>query len=461
MTDHEPRLRLHDTRTREKRDFEPLDPSCVRMYVCGPTVYGYAHIGNARPAVVFDVLFRLLEALYPRVIYARNITDIDDKILKVAKDEGVGIEVVSRRYAEAYREDMDALGVLPPTIEPWATEHVADMIGLVERLLESGHAYRADGHVMFSVESFDRYGELSGRTTEELLAGARVEVAEYKKNPADFVLWKPSTPDQAGWDSPFGRGRPGWHLECSSMIEKHLGTTIDIHGGGTDLVFPHHENENAQSRCVHGGAAFVRYWLHNGFLSIDHQKMSKSLGNILTVRDLRERIPPEAIRFILLRTHYRAPLEWNDEVVEDGIRSLERLYGALRDLEGIEASHATPRSTVVEALEDDLNTPRAISELYQIAKETHQAGADLPRLKGELLASAKLLGLLSEPAETFFQQRSSGGVDAERIEALIAERAQARRNKDWSRADQIRDELDAMGVLLEDKDGTTRWRIQR
>ncbi|MGB5950784.1 MAG: cysteine--tRNA ligase, partial [Parvibaculum sp.] len=331
------RLMLHNSLTRRKEVFEPADPARVTMYVCGPTVYNYAHIGNARPAVVFDVLARLLRRLYPNVVYARNITDIEDKIIAAAKEQGVEIAAITEKFAQIYREDMGTLGVLPPDIEPKATETIAGMIAMMERLIASGHAYEADGHVLFNVPSYADYGRLSGRNRDDMIAGARVEVAPYKKDPADFVLWKPSTPDQPGWDSPWGRGRPGWHIECSAMIEKHLGRTIDIHGGGIDLQFPHHENEIAQSNCAHDHAPLARFWLHNGFVNIEKEKMSKSLGNVLLVHDLIAQAPGEAIRLALLNGHYRQPLDWTADGLAQARRMLDRLYGALRALSDVEA----------------------------------------------------------------------------------------------------------------------------
>ncbi len=456
-------LRLYNTLTREKESFEPGDPNHVRMYVCGPTVYSFAHIGNARPAVVFDVLFRLLRQLFPRVTYVRNITDVDDKINKAAITEGVDISVIAERYTAAYHADMEALNTLPPTVEPRATEHIAEMISMIEALVERGHAYEADGHVLFSVASYTDYGRLSRRNQEELLAGARVEVAPYKRDPGDFVLWKPSTPELPGWDSPWGRGRPGWHLECSAMIERHLGETIDIHGGGVDLVFPHHENEIAQGTCAHGGSLYCRYWLHNGFLSMDSEKMSKSLGNVLLIKDLRDRIPPEAMRLTLLKAQYRMPLDWSDDTVGESIRTLDRLYGTLRDLGDVPTDDvAEPSAALLEALYDDLNTPRALSELLQLSKEANTAESleDRSKAKGVLVASAGLLGLLYQDPEAWFAQIDHG-VDAAEVERLIAARKQARKDRDFAQADEIRDRLTSMGVVVEDKDGVTRWRVER
>ncbi|MDP2122808.1 MAG: cysteine--tRNA ligase, partial [Parvibaculum sp.] len=359
------KLSLYNTLTRKKEIFEPADPNRVTMYVCGPTVYNHAHIGNARPAVVFDVLARLLRRLYPHVVYARNITDIEDKIIAAAKEQGVEISVVTEKYAQIYRDDMGVLGVLAPDIEPKATESVAEMISMMERLIASGNAYAAEGHVLFNVPSFAGYGKLSGRERDDMIAGARVEVAPYKKDPADFVLWKPSAPDQPGWDSPWGRGRPGWHIECSAMIEKHLGQTIDIHGGGIDLQFPHHENELAQSTCTHG-VPLARFWLHNGFVNMGAEKMSKSLGNVLLVHDLISHAPGEAIRLALLNGHYRQPLDWTEEGLGQAKRMLDRLYGALKGLADVksEPTNDAAPDEFMAALTDDLNTPRALAVLF-------------------------------------------------------------------------------------------------
>ena len=359
-------LRLYNSLSRQVEAFEPLDPACPTMYVCGPTVYNYVHIGNARGPVVFGVLADVLRRRYGSLAYARNITDIDDKINNAASDQGVPISVITDKFAAAYREDMGALGVRPPDLEPTATGHVGQIIDMIRRLVEAGHAYAAEGHVLFSVGSFDGYGKLSRRDTEEMLAGARVEVAPYKRDPGDFVLWKPSTGNLPGWDSPWGYGRPGWHIECSAMAEAHLGETIDIHAGGVDLQFPHHENEIAQSECAHGGKPFARWWLHNGMLNFGGAKMAKSVGNIQRVHDLVREQPPEALRYALLSAHYRQPLEWSDALIEQSIRTLDRLYGTLRDLADVDAAPRIPAS-VEAALDDDLNTPIAIEALQEIA----------------------------------------------------------------------------------------------
>jgi cysteinyl-tRNA synthetase len=450
-------LVLHNTRTRRKEPFEPLEPGRVTMYVCGPTVYNHPHIGNARPAVVFDVLARLLRTRYA-LTYARNITDIDDKINKAAAEQGVPIGVITERFAEVYREDMAALGVLPPDLEPKATDHVAEIVAMIGGLVASGHAYVAEGHVLFRVRAFAEYGQLSRRDQRELLAGARVEVAPYKESPGDFVLWKPSTPELPGWDSPWGRGRPGWHIECSAMIERHLGRTIDIHGGGNDLIFPHHENEVAQSTCAHGGELFVRYWLHNGFLNVEHTKMSKSLGNVLLVRDLVREAPGEAVRLALLSAHYRQPLDWNAEALTEARRKLDRLYGALREVP--DAVAIEPPVTFVEALDDDLNTPKALAVLFELATELHKAGDAARRrvIAGQLKACGALLGLLSADPEVWLKAGSAGELSAEAVDALLSERLAARRNRDFATADRIRDQLTAAGIVIEDGAVGARWR---
>lgn len=456
-------LYLHNNLTRSKDAFAPLNPDRVTMYVCGPTVYNHAHIGNARPAVVFDVLARVLRHLYPNVVYARNITDIEDKIIEKAAEEGVGISVITERYADIYRADMGALGVARPDIEPLATETIAEMIAMMERLIAAGHAYVAEGHVLFDVPSFPDYGALSRRPMDEMIAGARVEVAPYKKSPADFVLWKPSSDAQPGWESPWGRGRPGWHIECSAMIEKHLGETIDIHGGGIDLQFPHHENEVAQSVCSHEGAAFARYWLHNGFVNMNSEKMSKSLGNVLLVHDLIEQAPGEAIRLALLNGHYRQPLDWNDDVLPQAKAMLDRLYGALKALgDVVPANGDQVPSAFLAALLDDLNTPKALAELFALAKQANVAtdGAAKAELKAALLQAGHLLGLLQDDPRAWFEGGPSaeGGLDAAAIGAQIEARNAARAAKDFTEADRIRDELAAAGILIEDSADGTSWR---
>ncbi|WP_078083735.1 cysteine--tRNA ligase [Microbulbifer mangrovi] len=453
-------LQLHNTFSGKKEVFTPLQENRVRMYVCGPTVYNRVHIGNARPAVVFDTLYRVLKTQYDDVVYARNITDIDDKIMNTARENGEEIGELSARYAQAYFEDMHALNTLQPDVTPYATEHLPEMIAMIESLVEKGHAYAAEGHVLFAVQSMDDYGKLSKRSLDDMLAGARVEVAPYKKYAGDFVLWKPSSGDEPGWDSPWGRGRPGWHLECSAMIKKHLGDTIDIHGGGRDLTFPHHENERAQSCCANG-VDFVRYWMHNGYVNIDGEKMSKSLGNFRMVNDLLQQYPGEVLRFALLSAHYRSELNFSADLLDQAWRTLDGLYGALRETQNVEAAPADlSDSAFMAALYDDLNTPIAISELHQLARELNKADdADKPELKGKLLAAGELLGILQLDAEAWFKQSRGGDEISEAdIEALIAERQQSKKDKNFARADEIREELKAKGVVLEDSREGTKWR---
>ena len=452
-------LVLYNTLNRGKNPFQPIDPSRITMYVCGPTVYNRVHIGNARPVVVFDTLYRVLQSLYPTVVYARNITDIDDKIMATAAQLGEDISTFSERYAQAYFEDMAALNNLEPTITPYATQHIPEMISMTSLLIAKGHAYESDGHVLFAVQSMENYGQLSGRSLDDMLAGARVEVAEYKRYAGDFVLWKPSSDEEPGWDSPWGRGRPGWHLECSVMAEKHLGKTIDIHAGGQDLIFPHHENEIAQSCCAHDGKPMANVWMHNGFINIDGEKMSKSLGNFRMVNDLLEHYPGEVLRFVILSAHYRSEQSFSAELLDSAWRSLDSLYGYLRS-----SKRALPivnKSGVgYKALLDDLNTPMAVSELHRLAKQMHTAvGADQATLSSELLGLAELMGLLqNDPEEWFTLARGAGDISKQDIEMLIAERQQAKDDKDYSGADQIRQSLLDQGVVLEDSRAGTQWR---
>jgi cysteinyl-tRNA synthetase len=456
-------LVLHDTMAREKRPFVPADPERVTLYVCGPTVYNYAHVGNARPAVVFDVLYRLLRHRFGAegVIYARNLTDVDDKINAKAAEEGLPIAAITDRFTAIYHQDMDALGVLRPTIEPRATDHVPQMIALIERLVGRGAAYAAEGHVLFDTQAFPDYGALSGRSIDDMIAGARVEVAAYKRHPADFVLWKPSKPGEPVWDSPFGPGRPGWHLECSAMIEANLGLPIDIHGGGHDLIFPHHENEIAQTRCADHVPALANYWVHNGFLTMDAEKMSKSLGNVLLVHDLVKVAPGEAVRWALLSAHYRAPLDWTGELIEQARKSLDRLYGVLQRAADLEAAQSAAPAAFLEALEDDLNTPRATAELFALARILESAADPAMRAqaKGELLAAGALLGVLQASPEAWFEGGADAGMKA-RIDGLLRDRDDARRDKDWPTADRIRAELDAMGVVVMDGPEGATWRLR-
>lgn len=452
---------FHDTLSGKKVEFEPQVAGEVTMYLCGPTVYNYAHIGNARPAVIFDLLARLLRRNF-KLTFARNITDVDDKINAASVQSGKPISEITEQYISAYNQDMAALSVLPPDIEPRATEHIDEMIAMINTLIEEGYAYEAEGHVLFDVGSFDGYGTLSNRNLREMIAGARVEVAPYKRAAHDFVMWKPSTPELPGWDSPWGRGRPGWHIECSAMSEKHLGPTIDIHAGGQDLVFPHHENEMAQSTCAHGGAPFARYWLHNGFLSIDSTKMSKSLGNVLLVHDLIKKIPGEVIRLALMSAHYRQPLDWSDETLESARRMLDRLYGALRGIEvsAEQREAAAPPAAVIAAIEDDLNTPKALAEMFTVARELNkQTDSDARQaLAASLFAAGDLVGLLQRDAEGWFDQGGANDLDSEEIEALIAQRNEARASRDFAAADSIRNKLSDNGVTIEDGPDGTRWR---
>ena len=430
------------------------------MYVCGPTVYDFAHLGNARPVVVFDTLYRLLKRHYPKVTYVRNITDVDDKIMAKAKESGEPIDSITQRTTQAYHEDMAALNALSPDIEPRCTRHIPQMIAMTETLIAKGHAYAAEGHVLFNVPSMKNYGELSRRSRDELIAGARVDVAPYKKDPADFVLWKPSTPEQVGWDSPWGRGRPGWHIECSAMAKEHLGTVFDIHGGGLDLIFPHHENEIAQSRCAHDGTPLAKYWMHNGFLTINSDKMSKSLGNFFTVRQLLSKAPGEALRLALLSAHYRQPLDFSEEALEKAKATLDRWYGALRSTAGVQATKVKPPEAFEKALLDDLNTPEAIAYVHGLVTELNSAGTpgEQAPLKSQLLACGEALGLLRQNAEVWFKGSAGSGPSDAEIEAQIKARVDAKKAKNFKEADRIRDELLAKGVLLEDSAAGTTWR---
>ncbi|QBX38154.1 cysteine--tRNA ligase [Brevundimonas sp. S30B] len=463
-------LHLHDTLRREKRPFAPRDPSRVTLYVCGPTVYDYAHIGNARPPVVFDVLVRLLRRTYEQVIYARNVTDVDDKINQKAAREGVPIGEVTARYEAAYLEDMARLNVSAPDIAPHVTDHIDAIVSQIQAIVDAGCAYAAEGHVLFDVSTYPAYGALSGRNLDDMIAGARVEVAPYKKNPHDFVLWKPSKADEPSWPSPWGDGRPGWHIECSAMIEKTLGLPIDIHGGGIDLVFPHHENEIAQGVCAHGHAhgdaahdEYARYWMHNGFLTVDAEKMSKSIGNVLLLHDLVQAMPGEVVRWALLSAHYRQPLDWNQGLLDQSRKNLDRLYGALHRAANIEAVGDEPPVEFLKAIEDDLNTPGAMASLFALSSEIERGmtAGDVDAValaKGQLIAAADLLGVLqSDPAEWF--SGVDEGLKAE-VEALLVERQAARSAKDWAEADRIRDRLNALNVVVMDGPTGATWRVK-
>ncbi len=450
-------IRLYDTLTRQKRDFVPLNPDKVGLYVCGPTVYDFAHIGNARPVVVFDILVRLLRLFYKEVCYVRNITDVDDKINAAALKNGEDIRSLTERTAAQYHADMDALGAERPTLEPRATEHIGEMIMLIEHLIKQGHAYEADGHVLFHVKSYPLYGQLSRRNQEELLAGARVEVAPYKKDAGDFVLWKPSEAHLPGWDSPWGRGRPGWHIECSAMSSKYLGHVFDIHGGGIDLVFPHHENEIAQSCCAFGQEQLARYWLHNGHLTVRGEKMSKSLGNYFTVHDLLQDHPGETIRFALLSTHYRQPLDWNDMTLSQAQHTLDRFYQTLR---GLELSQGKADPEVIEALADDLNTPLAIARLHELANQIHKMNNmdEKAKLASTFKASAYLLGIVQEDPENWLKNLRHSSLTEADINDYIERRRLARSQRNFAEADRLREELLSLGIALEDSPQGTFWR---
>lgn len=465
-------IQLHNTLSGRKETFTPADPDHVTVYVCGPTVYDYVHIGNGRPAVVFDVLVRLLERHYPRVTYVSNITDIDDKINAAAAQNNEPISQLAERFSAAYVDDMANLGVRPPDIVPKATHHIAEIITMIELLIEQQHAYANAGHVLFHVPSDPLYGSLSKRTLEDMMDGARVEVAEYKRDAKDFVLWKPSTDEQPGWNSPWGRGRPGWHIECSAMIKKHLGESIDIHGGGSDLTFPHHENEAAQSRCANQTSDYVRYWLHNGMLTLGSEKMSKSVGNVLTVHGLAQQYSGEVLRYALLSGQYRSSLSWSDELLSQARASVDSLYQCLRDnpgdepLTSVDFSHGSAENdpaTVVEALADDLNTPQALAALHELANRLRKASSHqaIKDARAQLLTGGWLLGLLhSDPERYFTDTRTSteSSISTAEIDAKIQARKDARTNGDYQLADDIRDQLAAAGIELEDSREGTRWR---
>lgn len=454
---------LNNTLKRRKEKFVPIDCSNVRMYVCGPTVYDKAHLGNAKTPVVFDVLNRLLRHVYgaEHVTYVSNITDVDDKILNKHKQSGKPIREITQETYDWYIADMKKLNVLDPDYRPRATEYIDEMIGLVKRLIENGHAYEAEGHVLFSVDSMPNYGYLSGRSMKEMLAGARIEVADYKKNPADFVLWKPSDADQPGWESPWGYGRPGWHLECSAMSSKLLGNDFDIHGGGSDLIFPHHENECAQSCCAFEGTHFAHYWVHAGMLMVDGVKMSKSLGNFFTVDEILAKSPAEALRLLFLTTHYHQPFNFTFEGLNNAKQTLDKFYNALLINKEVKTEKGQPDERVVAALADDLNTPLALSYLHEIVNNLNKAETEAEKAKYKALLqdSAEMLGLLYQDPESWFKGgENNGGISEDEIEAKIAERAAAKKNKDYALADKIREDLKGQGIVLEDSPTGTSWK---
>jgi len=463
-----PELIIHNTLSKKKEKFIPFDPTHVRMYTCGPTVYNYAHIGNARPAVISDLLVRVLRILYPKVTYASNITDIDDKIINTSKETGLSIKEITKKYEKIYNEDMASLGVLPPDMQPHATDHIADMIELVQMMIHKNTAYESEGHVLFDVTAYSAYGKLSGRDREDQIAGSRVEVASYKRDPGDFVLWKPSVDDQPGWDSPWGFGRPGWHLECSVMSEKSLGLPFDIHGGGMDLIFPHHENEIAQSCGAHGEdenpKIFARYWIHNGMLNMNGEKMSKSLGNIFYIRDFLDKYPGEVLRLALLSGHYRQPLNWSNDTIEQSKSILDRLYRVLKKVEDISVNLDkidSSTSRVLDALCDDLNTSKVLAEINEIAKNLSKTDSNELKIKykAELLFSANLMGILQDSPDNWLGiGKIQDDVTSDKIESLINERNEARNSKNFQKADEIRSKLNDMGIEIEDTADGTTWR---
>ncbi|MBL4852321.1 MAG: cysteine--tRNA ligase [Gammaproteobacteria bacterium] len=454
-------LQLYNTLHAKKETFQPLDPDRVTMYVCGPTVYNYIHIGNARPAVVFDVLNRVLKQHYKHVIYARNITDIDDKIIAAAKENGENIATLAKRFTDTYHDDLTALYNEKPTLEPLATDNIDEMIAMIKSLIERGHAYEAEGHVLFHIPSNKSYGQLSKRSLDDMIVGARIEVAPYKKHPADFVMWKPSDDDIPGWDSPWGRGRPGWHIECSAMIRKHLGGTIDIHGGGQDLTFPHHENELAQGSCCADNEQYVRYWVHNGYVTIDEEKMSKSTGNVRQVHALLKNHDGEVLRLALLSTHYRSPLNWSEDLITQARNRLDSIYQALRTCQQSAADTDVIDANVQNALEDDLNTPLAISALHECAHQLNKSidPDEQAKLKARIINSGCLLGLLQRDADAYFKSTNvNSGLDETTINNLLAERDREKLAKNYARADEIRNQLTAANIELEDTKDGTRWR---
>lgn len=452
-----PDLKIYNSLSRKKEVFTPLDPRHVRIYACGPTVYSYAHIGNARMAVVFDLLANVLRRLYPNVTYASNITDVDDKIMAAVLETGEVIDTITQKYTAIYNQDMQDLGCALPDIQPRATQHIPEMIALTQTLIDRGHAYAADGHVLFHVPSFPAYGGLSGRSRDDQIAGARVEVAPYKKDPADFILWKPSSADQPGWDSPWGFGRPGWHIECSAMAEKHLGLPFDIHGGGADLKFPHHENEIAQSCCASGHAddlsSFAKHWVHNGFVTVNGEKMSKSLGNVMLVHDLLQQYDGETLRLTLLSAHYRQPLDLSHDKIAQNQKMLGRIYHRLDQMKDMRASDIEIMPDVTEALLDDLNTPQAIVALMALLREDNS-----PLLKGRLLAAGHALGVLHKNPAAWLGYDAASNDDAGAIDALVQSRQEAKAQKDFAKADEIRKQLSEMGIVIEDSATGTKWR---
>ena len=451
-------LHLYDTFSKSKRLFEPIDPANVRMYVCGPTVYDYPHVGNARPVIVFDILFRILQHIYgeKKVTYVRNITDVDDKIIATAKENNEEVRDLTERTISYFHDDSNYVGTLSPTVEPKATDHISEMIDIIEILIQKELAYESEGNVLFSTRKFNDYGKLSGKNLEDLIAGARVETESFKKDPSDFVLWKPSKEGEPQWDSPWGKGRPGWHIECSAMSNKYLGNNFDIHGGGQDLIFPHHENEIAQSQCAHG-EVFSNYWVHNGFVTVEGDKMAKSEGNFVTVNQLKDRYQGEVIRLTMMLTHYRQPLNWTEENLKESKKILDKWYNFISDLETKNPKSENVSNEVLNSLYDDINTPQAIADLHKIFKSCKNNDQDSIDL---FLNSAQFIGLMNNNPSDWLNWGKKSSIDEKQLEILINKRDEARAEGKYEDADKIRDEIENMGVILEDKDGKTSWRLR-
>ena len=451
-------LHLYDTFSKSKRLFEPIDPANVRMYVCGPTVYEYPHVGNARPVIVFDILFRILQHIYgeKKVTYVRNITDVDDKIIATARENNEEVRDLTERTISYFHDDSNYVGTLSPTVEPKATDHISEMINIIKILIQKELAYESEGNVLFSTRKFNEYGKLSGKNLEDLIAGARVETESFKKDPSDFVLWKPSKEGEPQWDSPWGRGRPGWHIECSAMSNKYLGNNFDIHGGGQDLIFPHHENEIAQSQCAHG-EVFSNYWVHNGFVTVEGDKMAKSEGNFVTVNQLKDRYQGEVIRLTMMLTHYRQPLNWTEENLKESKKILDKWYNFISDLETNNPNSENVSNEVLNSLYDDINTPQAIADLHKIFKSCKNNDQDSIDL---FLNSAQFIGLMKNNPSDWLNWGKKSSIDENQLEILINKRDMARAEGKYEDADKIRNEIENMGVILEDKDGKTSWRLR-
>ena len=452
-------LNLYDTFSNSKKKFEPIDPKNIRMYVCGPTVYDYPHVGNARPVIVFDILFRILQNLYgtEHVTYVRNITDVDDKIINASQENNEDINELTSRTINYFHADAKYIGAMEPSFEPRATDHIAEMINIIETLIEKNYAYVAENNVLFSSNKFSKYGSLSGKKLEEMIAGSRVDVESYKQEASDFILWKPSKDNEPGWDSPWGKGRPGWHIECSAMSEKLLGKTFDIHGGGQDLIFPHHENEIAQSECANG-EKFANYWVHNGFVTVEGNKMAKSEGNFVTVNELKEKYQGEVIRLTMILTHYRQPLNWTNDNLQESKKTLDKWYQYFSEVDFKPDLSMKIDENVMNALNDDMNTPQAIAELHKLFKNCKSTNPDS---LNKFLISAQFLGLMNdEPSQWLSWGKENISVDQNKIESLIAQRNTARANKDFTEADRIRDELENLGIVLEDKGAETTWKTK-